>query len=173
MLRVRRLFRELTPELEAMERAGKVDITITQRIDKIIEELIAAEDKWIKNKDVDVRNAFAIYHSLRVIHTVAEQMKQRILMAEKINDNPLVVEQALKILPILVNIQETVTRFLSGRFLRGDRDAIHYKTGELRDLAEDLGLYPSFEEETKGLDKSILARQVVRVASRVAKEFEE
>jgi len=167
------MFRDLAHELKGMEAAGKVDPVIAQRIDQIVRKLVVTEEEWIRNRDVDVRDAFAMYHSLRVTHVVAEQLKQHILMAEKREDNPLVVEQALKVLPMLVDIQETVTRFLSKRISKGTRNVIHYKARELRDLAEDLGLYPSFEEEISGLDKGKLAKQVERVASKVATEFEE
>jgi hypothetical protein len=153
------VFRQLEPDLKRMFQEGKVDVSVAAKIELIEKSLSESASKWAQSKEVNELDAFAMYHALRVSFAVAERFRKRILVSKETNDNPLVVE-------------ESVTGFYGKKVTVGIREALHSRTRQLRDQAEDLGMYPSFAEETKGVDKGKLRRQAERVAATAAKQIE-
>ena len=151
-----------------MSQEGKIDVGIASKIELIEKNLSESASKWAESRRVSELDAFAMYHALRISLTIAEWLRKRILTSKDTNDNPLVVDQALELLPLLSQVEESVKNFYGKRITPGTRQALHYKVRVLRDQADDLGMYPSFEEETRGIDKEKLKKQVERVASTLA-----
>src|SRR2546427_11279277 len=97
-------FGEIASAMDAMEREGKVDLSILQKIDSFAESLNESKLHWLKNEEANRVDAFIIYHAFRNMHSIVGGMRHRFETAAAMHDNPKVVDDARLVLPSLFTV---------------------------------------------------------------------
>lgn len=157
------IFEGILAKLERMKEKCKVDVSIVDDLNILIKFCEAKEQDWVSNEEIEVREAFQLFHVTRNSHLILDKMKKRFIKAVETHDNPRVVEDAIRVLPAIKEICEILSsiseEYISPEILL----FLSKKLRNLRNLASQFSMLPSFEEEISGLDKRELRSRFNRI----------
>lgn len=153
------LLQELSNRLQEMEKVGKVDVSIVETIDKLIDSCNSTESFWRDNEKVTVQSSFLLYHASRNARIVLNKMRRRFIGAEEKHENPSVVHNSLSIIPPLSELCVTLS-FLTKQVPTKELvDNVSEKVEYMRDAAFANNLLPTPEEEMEEIDKERLKKR--------------
>jgi hypothetical protein len=153
------LLKELSDQLQEMEKVRKVDKTVLKTIDKLLEGCHSTESFWRDNKKESVQNSFMLYHASRNVRIILQKMKQRFLEAEEKHENPVVVEDSIAIIPTLSEVCVTISSLVKQTLTKDLVKMVSEKVQYLRDVALANSLLPTPEEEIQELDEKRLKKR--------------
>jgi len=152
------LIEELSQQLQKMEKVGKVDTSVVNTLDNLVESCHSIENFWRDNDKIPIQNSFMLYHASRNARIILKKMKQRLIEARERHENPIVVEQSLAIIPSLSELCAIVSALTKQVPTKALVDIVSQKVEYLRDVAFINGLLPTPEEEMKELDQKRLKK---------------
>jgi hypothetical protein len=158
-------FDDLFKQLQEMETAGKVNLSILGTIDKLIDSCNATENFWRDNKQVMIQQSFSLYHASRNSRIILKKMKKRFIEAEEKHENPSVVHDSLNILPQLSELYATLSSLTKQTLNKQLVDNVSEKVDYLRDVAYLNNMLPTPEEEIEELDQKHLKKRFTEFAS--------
>jgi len=143
----------LFQQLDDMKKAQKVDISIVNTLDKLIENCKGIEQFWIKNEKIPIENSFLLYHALRNSRLVFEKMKTRFIKANKTHENPKIVEDSILVLPMLSELCNVIFALREREITPEICSFISRRLKSLRNIASHVSLLPSPSEEIKSVNR--------------------
>lgn len=151
----------VSESFDRMEETGKIDISIIDKLDGVINEFIRLEGLWLSDSKTPVQITFPFYLGCRNCNLIMNKMKQRFKGAESGKGNPKVVVDAAMVLP---TINEIYIRTLSAL---GSRPRINFDIPKqlinsifnLREIAKKANMLPPKKEELKNVNIRILKRE--------------
>jgi hypothetical protein len=156
-------FEDIAASMEAMEKRGKVDLSILEKFDSLAKSLTTSERLWLENKASDPVDAFVLYHAYRSMVSVVGSMRERFLNAPEKRDNPKVVDDARLVLPSLFNVFAIVKPMETQILSPGLRSHILRRVQDMRRVASHAGMLPSIGEGS-AVDKSRVNEQMRNLA---------
>lgn len=171
------VFAILLQQLEKMEEAQKVDISVADTLNDLIQKCKIDEQFWIKNEKMPIDASFLLYHCVRNSRLILEKMKQRFLSAYEKNENPHVIEDSIQVIPVLSEICEAISALkekepiISPEILSIISNRLKSLLKSLRTVAANASMLPSPEEELKGVDKRKIKRRFSRFADALQAMF--
>jgi len=153
------LLKELSEQLQKMESLEKVDLSIVDTIDKLINSCISTENFWRDNEQITIHNSFLLYHASRNAQIILKKMRKRFIEAEKMHENPSVVHDSICIIPPLSELCATLS-FLAKQILNKQLiDNVSEIVEYLRDVAYANDLLPTPKEEMEEIDQENLKKR--------------
>lgn len=163
------LVTEIMDSFRRMEERKEVDQTIVKQLNLFSRELYAKEKLWVSRPDVPSGIAFTLYLASRNSKMIIEKLVAKIEKATELKQNPHVIHEAKHVIPLILdiylNLEKAENRVPEVGFNLQKR--IFDMVKSLRDLARKFNLLPTFEEETKGIDKKIIKEQFSRWDRRI------
>jgi len=148
----------LYQQLLKMDKAQKVDVSVVDVINELIQACKSSEKFWMENEDISIEDAFLLFHVSRNIRLIFGKMKERFRLAEEKHENPQIVTDSLRIFPILNSLCYTVFSLKTVRVNSETISMVGQKLRLLRKMALEASMFPSPEEELKELDKTELKK---------------
>jgi len=165
------ILEEILVKLEEMEEAGKVDVSIVDNLNGLIKFCEDKEEEWVSNEEIETRDAFQLFHAARNSRLILNKMKKRFISAGKMHDNPKVVNDAIRILPAIRDICEILSsineKYINPEILL----FLSKKLRNLRNLASQVSMLPSLEEELSGLNKRKLRSRFNRIINNLQAKY--
>lgn len=158
-------------QLTKMDETQKVDVSVVDVINELIQASKSSEEFWIKSEGVSVEDAFLLFHASRNIRLIFEKMEERFSLAEEKHENPQVVTDSLRIFPLLNSLCYTVFSLKKMRINSGTISMVSQKLRLLRKMALETSMFPSPEEELKELDKIELRKRFTKFADALQAMF--
>lgn len=165
------LLGELSEQLQKMEKAGKVDVSIVNTLDKLIDVCQSTENFWRDDEKVTIQSSFLLYHASRNARIIIKKMKQRFIEAEEKHENPAVLHESLAIIPSLSELCATVSSLTTQTLTNELVNIVSEKLEYLRDIAFVHSLLPTPEEEMEELDKNRLKKRFGQFADTLQAMF--
>lgn len=163
------LVSEIMSSLKRMEECKKIDPSILKQINSLSKDLYAQERIWLSRTDIPVKTAFTLYLAARNSRMIMEKLNEKIENAERLKQNPHVIHDVKRVIPsileIYVNLMKANEQLPSIGFTIHKR--IFDLIKSLRDLAGMYGILPTFEEDTKGIDKKTIREEFTRWDQRI------
>ncbi len=159
------IYEKLLFDLEKMAEKGKVDLSIVKGLELIGKKFSDCEEKWVATEKMAQEDAFLLYHASRSSRMIVDKMKNRFLLSEKNADNPKVVDDALKVLPIISEINNIVSP--DETKLTINEETKSFLIGLVRILrnnAAEFSMLPSMDDEFKGIDREAFIKQLSLIA---------
>lgn len=160
-------------QLVITQETGKVDKSIFDIFDAVIEDCKKAEEFWMERKEIPIESAFLLYHSSRNSRLIVEKMKTRFLMAEEKKENPKVAEDSLFVFPYLNELCFLLSSFEEKNVTPELKTIISQKLGALRSVASTYLMLPSPEEEMIELNKKELRKCFLNLSKTLQAMFGE
>lgn len=154
----------LSTKLEEMRVSGRLDPSSTEIIQTAIKECRNRENYWLSNKEIMPQNAFVIYHAARNTRIVLEKMHDRFVHAEKLHENPRVVNDALVIFPELFEMCNLLDSLRTKEINLDMIGFLRRRVRALRETAQKVGMLPTIEEEAEAVNRKELAKELEEVA---------
>src|SRR5438094_7577881 len=88
-------FEEVFESLQQMQRSQEVDAKILGPLSLLRKQFSTFEEYWLKHKDKDKANSFAMYHASRNAVLVLDAMEKRFREAKEMHENPVVADDAI------------------------------------------------------------------------------
>lgn len=148
-----------------MVETGKVDLSITEDLNKFKDELIEAKNK-LTNK-IDVFRDFPIFYAIDTQIRIINHMIYRINLVPETHDNPKVADDSLLIIPQLKVLNDTLNSTI-----RSDSYYILDLSSSLQMLAMKNKMYPPPECISKSISKKDLENNFNRFVNNVGEEIE-
>lgn len=166
------LWGSFASQLQKMEEESKINVSVIPTIQGLIENCQENENWWIHNTTQSQENNFAPYHALRNVRLILINVENSLKTAEARNSNPIDVENALSMVPILSSLHMFVNsvknKTISDIFKRN----IYSQTRQLRNIASRYSFLPSLEDEIGGINKRTLQSRITRLSKTFQKEID-
>lgn len=148
-------FDRMTALCNKMEETGKVDFTILENIDRAKSTLSALEKVLSTNTaGSSVKSAFLGYHIVRNLDLVLSKMRDRFVHSQETNDNPIVAEDSLEVLPTLSESIEVAMRYGGKKIGSGEEDLMLSHILKLREITSQKNMQLTIEEEEQTISAS-------------------
>jgi len=158
-------FEILFQKLQDMEESQKIDLSVVDLINSLIENCKDDEKFWVKNEKIPLEVSFLLYHSTRNARLVLEKMKDRFLKAEEKHENPKIVSDSITVMPALATLCNIIFS-LKGKTITPEIQSFVLKRLKaLRSTADEANLLPSPEEEMKTVNRRKLKGRFNRFAN--------
>lgn len=155
-------FTNLFHQLEIMEKSRKVDLSVIGVLDGLVEDCRRMEKFWIENEQIPVEDSYLLYHATRNSRLIFGKMKERFVLASEKHENPKVIEDSLMVAPLLGELHSTVVSLMNRVVTPELQFLISHRLRLLRNIASNVSMLPSPEEEMKGIDRRKLKRRFNR-----------
>ena len=160
---------ELMVFFREMEERKKINSNVIRQLNLFLRELYAKERLWVSRLDVPIKTAFVLYLAARNSMMILEKLIQKIEKANQFRQNPQVIREAMQIFPLIFDIytglEKAEATVPDVGFSLQKRIFDSVKT--LRNAAGKFGLLPTFNEETRGIDREIVKEEFARWDKRV------
>ncbi|MBM5805791.1 MAG: hypothetical protein FJZ49_07015 [Candidatus Verstraetearchaeota archaeon] len=166
-------FVSLVDLLGKMEEEKKVDVSIVGVLDKLIANCKSDERFWAEREDMPVDESFLLYHSVRNSRLILQKMKTQFISAEKNHENPIVIDHAIEVAPLLSELFQSICSLKEQAITPQKISFISNKLKALRNMANRFGMLPSPKEELTEINKEKLERSFSRFADTVRAMFVE
>lgn len=148
-------FERMTVLCKQMEDVGVVDPSILDNIDRAKSTLSTLEKLLsTSTSSSDVKSAFLGYHIIRNLNLILDKMKYRFANSKSNNDNPVVAEDSLAILPIMSESAEVAMKYAGKRIGEGEEELMLNHVLKLREITSRVKMMPTIEEEAKTISAS-------------------
>lgn len=152
-------FNKMTALCNKMEEIGKIEPSsldnMVENIDNTAGLLTTIEKLLSTNASgSDVKSAFLGYHIVRNLNLVLAKMKQRYINAKEANDNPVVAEDSLSILPVMSESIEVAMKYAGKKITDGEEEVLLSHINALREITSEVKMKLSSEEESKTISAS-------------------
>lgn len=154
-----------------MEKSRKVDVSVINTLDSLIESCEKIEQSWIENKEIPIKSSFLLYHASRNSRLVLEKMKERFITASEIYENPGIINDSMLVVPILNGLCDLIFSLTKRAITPEMHSFVSKRLRLLRNTASNVSLLPSPEEEIKGVDRRKLKRRFSRFADTLQAMF--
>lgn len=165
------VFDSIYSKLEQMEDQQKVDLSIIADLDILSRRFKELESFWIQNRSVKIDDAFVLYHCARNCSNVLNKMKNRFLVAQEKHLNPQVVRDSSSILSSMHSLYDLVGMPSEEPLVPQKVTLILSRLKEMRDIASNVSMLPSYQEEMKDLNVLQLRKQFISMAKSLQAEF--
>jgi hypothetical protein len=146
-------FDDLFRQLQEMEATGKVNLSIVNTIDKLIDSCAVTENFWRDDEQVKIQQSFLLYHASRNSRIILKKMKKRFIEAAEKHENPSVVHDSIHVLPQLNELYTMLSSLTKQTPSKQLVDNVSEKVDYLRDTAYLNNMLPTPEEEMEELDQ--------------------
>ncbi|MDI9609569.1 MAG: hypothetical protein QFX34_04730 [Candidatus Verstraetearchaeota archaeon] len=136
-----------------MKEEHRVDLSALAHIRSAADECKKIEKKWVSETKIDTVSAYNLYHAARNIRIVLEKMERRFLKANELHENPSVVNEAVEVLPDLIELFELISGIKDGDNAHKYVNLVQKKVKMLRKVADGAGMLPTPEEEANTIDR--------------------
>ena len=148
-------FERMTSLCNKMEESGKVDFAILDNIERARSTLSTLEQLLSTNASgSDVKSAFLGYHIIRNLSLILSKMNERFTHSKDNNDNPIVAEDCISILPILGESAEIAMKYAGKRIGEAEEELMLNHILELREITSQANMVLTLEEEAKTISAS-------------------
>ena len=142
-----------------MEQNNKIDPNVMDKLELFIDSIKQFEIFWIENESLPINKAFIAYHTTRNIRIILEKINSRINEAIRAHENPKVIQEALYVMPTLVDLYSTINS-LKGKPISSEVSPyLSHRLRILRSLASDVSMLPTYEEEVKEANAETLKKR--------------
>src|SRR3989442_4152707 len=104
------LFEGIVRSLEEMEKTKVVNPSIIPHLNKLSRSFTSLQEYWRDHQGHNKADAFSLYHASRNAELVLKKMEERFQEAPKKHDNPLVVEDAIAVIPALIRVHVALVK---------------------------------------------------------------
>jgi hypothetical protein len=148
-------FDRMTALCHKMEEVGAIDPAILDNIDRAKSTLSALANMLSTNTaSSNVKSAFLGYHIIRNLNLILSKMKDRFTYSKDNNDNPIVAEDSLSILPILSESAEVAMKYAGKKVGEGEEELMLNHILKLREITSQANMTLTVEEEAKTISAS-------------------
>lgn len=148
----------LSEQVSRVEETGKIDPSIFETFDSAIVSCKRDEEFWVSNEEVSTKASFVLYHASRNSRIILEKMKKGFEEALGEKENPTVAVHSLRILPDLNGICDLITSLKKDTISSNMVTFIMNRVRGLRNIAREVNMLPSPEEEIQKVDKKMLKK---------------
>ncbi len=133
-----------------MEKVGEVDFVILDNIDRAKSTLSALESVLSSNTaSSNVKSAFLGYHIIRNLNLILIRMRDRFVHSKETNDNPIVAEDSLSILPTLTESIDIAMRYGGKNISSGEEELMLNHILKLREITSQKNMTLTLEQEAQ------------------------
>ena len=152
-------FNKMTALCNKMEETGVIEpISLDNMVESIdrASNLLTEVEKDLSNNasGTDVKSAFLSYHIARNLSLVLAKMKDRFVHAKEANDNPVVAEDSLSILPVMSESIDVAMKYAGKKIGEGEEDLMLSHISALQEITSEVKMKLSLEEESKTISAS-------------------
>jgi hypothetical protein len=165
------VFDSIYTKLEEMEEQQKVDLSIINELDILMRRFKELELFWIENRKMKIDDAFILYHCARNCWNILNKMKTRFLEAHEKHLNPQVVRDSSSVISSIHTLYDLVGTPSEEPLSPEKMTLILNRLKEIRDIASNVSMLPSYQEETKDLNVLQLKKQFISMAKSLQAEF--
>lgn len=145
----------------------KVDLSVINILEEFKRNLIKFKDQFLISQNIS--DAFPVFHAIGTQLRIVDYMINRLNLAPKIHDNPIVAEDALLMIPQLKLINES----LNVPTIKLDSYYIMELSSKIQILAMKNNMYPPSEKVIKSISQmNLLHNNFNRFADNVGEEIE-
>lgn len=165
------VFDSIYAKLEEMDERQKVDLSIMNELDILMRRFKELELFWIENRKVKIDDAFILYHCARNCWNILNKMQTRFSEAQEKHLNPQVVRDSSQVISSIHTLYDLVGTPSEEPLGPEKMTLVLKRLKEMRDIASNVSMLPSYQEETKDLNILQLKKQFVGMAERLQAEF--
>ena len=165
------VFDSIYTKLEKMEESQKVDLSIISELDALMRRFKELELFWVRNKKVKIDDSFMLYHCARNCRNILGKMKNRFLESHEKQLNPQVVRDSSSVVSSMHTLFDLVGMPSEEPVAPEKINLILNRLKEMRDIASNVSMLPSYQEETKDLNVLQLRKQFIGMAKSLQAEF--
>jgi hypothetical protein len=162
-------FASLFKVLDAMERSRRVDVSILPKIEELLENCKEKERYWLKEGEVPVQTAFAMYNASRNIRMVLDKVKRRFELATEKHENPKVISDSRNVLysiyDIYLKLDEAKESKRNVNFILASQ--IMQSVRSLRAIAKQVKMLPTIAEEIAEISNELVKREFTNFDAKV------
>jgi hypothetical protein len=166
-------FAAIGTSLTNMVEAEKVDLAVIPRIDALLKFSVDREGVWRNNDSVSPQTAFTVYHTWRNLRLVTAKMRESLLKAEQMRENPEAAIQGLKVLPSMLETFTGMVESEGKELSKEERTAILNRVTDLRNAAYHSDMLPSIEEELQETTMENIVEEFDKIAATALRASEE
>jgi len=148
VITVTMLIDEIIESLNRMKETGKVDLSIVNNLDGLVNVFKESKEKWLISPNTKVNLYF--YYAARIAELVVSRMKERFLSSNQVDEIAEIVEASLQVVGLLGDLFNLTQKKLP------DEDStklVIERARQLRAVATDTKLLQSQEKELEDVDK--------------------
>ena len=157
---------EIEVLLEKMQTSGHVDPSIITKIDQLT-NVIAGVEKSSLTKGRPTGDDFALYHAARNSLLFLNKAKERFMQREVAHDNPKVVDDSLEVWPSFRALYDAICYATSAGSVSETRFLLLERVDDLRSTAMQAKMFPTLDEEKKGLDPAKISTGIGVIAETI------
>jgi len=165
------VFNSIYTKLEEMEERQQVDLSIMNDLDILMRRFKGLELFWIENRKVKIDDAFILYHCARNCNNILNKMKSRFSEAHEKHLNPQVVRDSIPLISSMHALCDLVGMPSEEPLVPEKITLVLKRLKEMRDIASNVSMLPSYQEETRGLNVLQLKRQFGSMTESLQAEF--
>ncbi len=155
MLNISETFSTIMNFIEESEKSGEVDLAIVDPLESLLAEFDHMENHWLETSTNDnIEFSFPMFHVSRNGALILRQMIRRYKTAKETKDNPRVAEDAMTVLPSLI---DSITLMLEAKdgpsSLFGDQS--YHAARVLRNMARHANMLPDEEDDVQSISAKV------------------
>lgn len=159
--------------ISIMEENKTIDLSIIDELEAFTESIKQFEDFWIESERLPLKNAFIAYHITRNVRIILEKVNSRIKESIRAYENPKVIYETMHIMPALVELYAAIETFKGKSIPPGVFPYLSNRLRILRDLAAEVSMLPSFEDEVKEVNIEKLKKSFSSFAGLIQEKYYE
>jgi hypothetical protein len=156
-----------------MEDECEVDLSIIKNIDSTISLIEDQENSITKEMGVNTTSSFLSYHVLRNVRLALFRMKERFLLSKQTNDNPVVAQESLQVLPILAELTEIALEEAGKQLSAEKEDMIIERIRIMRHVLRNASMLITPEAELKTLSQKSIKDEADELTELIQKKYTE
>ena len=156
-----------------MEQNEKIDPKVVGKLESFIDSIKQFENFWIENESLPLNKAFIAYHTTRNIRIILEKINSRINESIRAHENPEVIHEAMRVMPALVELYSVIEPFKGKPIPSKVFPYLSNRLQILRNLASEVSMLPSFEDEVKEADIEKLKKSFSSFAGLIQEKYRE